>query len=281
MIQHIDRIFSNNALSRRLILAVILAVLCWIDLATGYEYSFSVFYLIPISIAAWYDHKKFTILMIIASVMTWLYADFFSGHTYTNPLTPYWNATVRFAFFGIVAFLILRIRRDLVAMTTMAMKDNLTLLNNARAFKLEYQILKDRRSSKNNSLGIGLIDLDGFKAVNDQLGHSVGDEVLVEFANVLKKSTRSSDIIARMGGDEFTVILMEMTEKTAQDYATRLRNEFKQSGLNEKYGVDFSMGISIFDKLPENLDDATHLADQLMYKSKKRGKATTTIQLAY
>lgn len=281
MIQHIDRIFSNNALSRRLILAVILAVLCWIDLATGYEYSFSVFYLIPISIAAWYDHKKFTILMIIASVMTWLYADFFSGHTYTNPLTPYWNATVRFAFFGIVAFLILRIRRDLVAMTTMAMKDNLTLLNNARAFKLEYQILKDRRSSKNNALGIGLIDLDGFKAVNDQLGHSVGDEVLVEFANVLKKSTRSSDIIARMGGDEFTVILMEMTEKTAQDYATRLRNEFKQSGLNEKYGVDFSMGISIFDKLPENLDDATHLADQLMYKSKKRGKATTTIQLAY
>lgn len=200
MIQQIDKIFLDRAFFRRFMLAVLLAIFCWIDLATGYEYSFSVFYLIPISIAAWYDNKKTTIVMIVASAATWLYADFGSGHQYKNTLIPYWNAFVRLVFFSIVALLILKIRGNLVAMTIMAMKDNLTLLNNARAFKLEYQLLKERHAMKKQSLAVGLIDLDGFKSVNDRLGHSIGDEVLVEFANILKKATRSSDIIARMRG---------------------------------------------------------------------------------
>ncbi len=280
MIQQIDKIFLNRVASRRFIMVVLLAIFCWIDLATGYEYSFSVFYLIPISIAAWYDNKKTSIVMIIASAATWLYADFGSGHQYQNSVIPYWNAFVRLVFFGIVAFLILKIRGNLVAMTLMAMKDNLTLLNNARAFKLEYEFLKGHRSLKKQSLAVGLIDLDGFKSVNDRLGHNIGDEVLVEFAHVLKRATRSSDIIARMGGDEFTVILVDMNEHSAQDYASRLRQEFEESGLRHQYGVDFSMGISIFEQLPENLDDATHHADQLMYRSKEMGKSTTIIQVA-
>ncbi len=280
MIQQIDNFFLDRVRSRRFILVVLLALFCWIDLVTGYEYSFSVFYLIPISIAAWYDNKKITTATIIASAATWLYADFSSGHQYKDTLIPYWNAFVRLVFFSIVAFLILKIRVNLVAMTMMAMKDNLTLLNNARAFKLEYQLLKERRSPQHQSLAVGLIDLDSFKSVNDTLGHSIGDEVLIEFANVLKKATRSSDIIARMGGDEFTVILLDMNEHSAQDYASRLRKEFEKSGLKQRYGVDFSMGISIFDQLPENLDDATHHADQLMYRSKEMGKATTIIQMA-
>lgn len=279
MIQQIDQIFLNRVRSRRFTLVILLILFYWIDLVTGYEYSFSVFYLIPISIAAWYDNKTTAIVMIVASATTWLYADFGSGHQYQNSLIPYWNAFVRLVFFGIVAFLILKIRGNLVAMTVMAMKDNLTLLNNARAFKLEYELLKERRSIKKQSLAVGLIDLDGFKSVNDTLGHSIGDEVLIEFANVLKKATRSSDIIARKGGDEFTVILLEMNEHSAQDYANRLRQEFEESGLKQQYGVDFSMGISIFDKLPDNLDAATHHADQLMYRSKQMGKSTTTIQV--
>ena len=66
-----------------------------------------------------------------------------------------------------------------------------------------------------------MIDLDGFKAVNDQLGHSAGDDVLVKFAQVLKQSSRSSDILARMGGDEFVVILLDTDQAGAEEYSVR------------------------------------------------------------
>ena len=162
-------------------------------------------------------------------------------------------------------------------MTLMAMRDSLTSLNNTRAFNVEYQTLKKRQPKKDQTLAIGIIDLDVFKSVNDTYGHSKGDDVLVEFAQVLKESVRMNDVVARMGGDEFVVILQDTNSQGIEEYAKRLRNQFLLSGLKQRYGVDFSMGIRIYTELPENLDEATRQADQLMYQSKARGKSQTTI----
>lgn len=76
------------------------------------------------------------------------------------------------------------------------------------------------------------------------------------------------------------MILQNTNTQGAEDYSQRLRTVFNQSGLKQRYGVDFSMGISLFEALPENLDEATHQADQLMYKSKMSGKSRTTIHVA-
>ena len=277
LITQFENILSNNVFLRRIILLLIIVVWGMIDLATGYEYSFSVFYLIPVSIAAWYDNKYITILTIVLSALTWLYADYGAGHHYSNSIIPYWNACARLGFFSIVAFLLFKIKRSLSEMTLMAMKDSLTSLNNTRAFNLEYQMLKKRHTKKEQTLAVGIIDLDGFKSVNDTYGHSKGDDVLVEFAHVLKETTRMNDVVARMGGDEFVVILQDTNSQGIEDYAKRLRNKFLSSGLKQQYGVDFSMGIRVYAELPDNLDDATHQADQLMYQSKARGKSQTTI----
>lgn len=274
----LERLFAHNPMIRRLLILLITAVLGMIDLATGYEYSFSVFYLLPVSIAAWYDQYKITVLTIMLSGMTWLIADIHAGHHYSNTFIPLWNAFVRLGFFSIVAFLLINVRKNWQEMKNLAMKDQLTSLDNSRAFDIEYRILRKLNFRKQTCFAVGIIDLDGFKSVNDTHGHHRGDEVLLQFSQVLKKACRSSDIIARLGGDEFAIILLDIDETQAYLCDDHLRTLFAESGLNQKYGVDFSMGLAILSELPENLEDATKTADQLMYQSKSLGKSQTTIQ---
>ena len=274
----LERLFAHNPMIRRLLILLITAVLGMIDLATGYEYSFSVFYLLPVSIAAWYDQYKITALTIMLSGMTWLIADIHAGHHYSNTFIPLWNAFVRLGFFSIVAFLLIHVRKNWQEMKNLAMKDQLTSLDNSRALDIEYRILRKLNFRKQSLFAVGIIDLDGFKAVNDTHGHHRGDEVLLQFSQILKKSCRSSDIVARLGGDEFAIILLDIDETQAYLCDHHLRTLFAESGLNQKYGVDFSMGLAILSELPENLEDATKTADQLMYQSKSLGKSQTTIQ---
>jgi diguanylate cyclase (GGDEF)-like protein len=274
----LGRLFAHNPMIRRLLILLITAVLGMIDLATGYEYSFSVFYLLPVSIAAWYDHAKVTVVTILISAITWLFADINAGHLYSNPIIPLWNTIVRLGLFSIVAFLLINVRRNWQEMKNLAMKDQLTSLDNSRALDIEYRILRKLNFRKQSLFAVGIIDLDGFKAVNDTHGHHRGDEVLLQFSQVLKKSCRSSDIVARLGGDEFAIILLDIDETQAYLCDHHLRTSFAESGLNQKYGVDFSMGLAILSELPENLEDATKTADQLMYQSKSLGKSQTTIQ---
>ena len=274
----LERLFAHNPMIRRLLILLITAVLGMIDLATGYEYSFSVFYLLPVSIAAWYDQFKITAMTIMLSAMTWLIADIHAGHHYSNTFIPLWNAFVRLGFFSIVAFLLINVRKNWQEMKNLAMKDQLTSLDNSRALDIEYRILRKLNFRKQSLFAVGIIDLDGFKAVNDTHGHHRGDEVLLQFSQILKKSCRSSDIVARLGGDEFAIILLDIDETQAYLCDDHLRTLFAESGLNQKYGVDFSMGLAILSELPENLEDATKTADQLMYQSKSLGKSQTTIQ---
>ncbi|KKW80670.1 diguanylate cyclase [Acinetobacter sp. AG1] len=274
----LERLFAHNPAIRRLLIILITTVLGIIDLVTGYEYSFSVFYLLPVSIAAWYDHAKVTVVTILLSAITWLFADINAGHLYSNPIIPFWNTIVRLGLFSIVAFLLINVRRNWQEMKNLAMKDQLTSLDNSRALDIEYRILRKLNFRKQSLFAVGIIDLDGFKAVNDTHGHHRGDEVLLQFSQVLKKSCRSSDIVARLGGDEFAIILLDIDETQAYLCDHHLRTSFAESGLNQKYGVDFSMGLAILSELPENLEDATKTADQLMYQSKSLGKSQTTIQ---
>ena len=280
MLTQVEKLLSGRALTRRSIIVLFTLIMGLIDITTGYEYSFSVFYLIPVSVAVWYDNTKVTVLSILGATCMWLYADFSSGHQYTQTLAPYWNAFVRLAFFSVVAILLFKVRGSLIAMTKMAMRDSLTALSNSRAFQMQYDDIRRNSHKSSHGFAVGVIDLDGFKKINDSLGHSKGDDVLVAFAEILKKATRSTDIVARMGGDEFIVILKRTDAKGAEEYSPRLRRAFNESGLKDQSGVDFSMGIILFDHLPEDLDDATHAADMLMYKAKALGKSQTTIQIA-
>ena len=153
--------------------------------------------------------------------------------------------------------------------------DMLTQLPNRRLFtdRLEQGVKSTVRG--HGTLALLLIDLDGFKEVNDTHGHLVGDELLVEAARRIKSCVRDTDTVARLGGDEFTVILTEITDVSHIERVARILVEALSHPYQlgkERAIASASVGISIF---PTDASDAVTLlknADQAMYKSKEDGK---------
>ncbi len=197
---------------------LLLALIGTVDHAIGYELSFSIFYLAPVGIAAWHLSKPLANLACIVSALTWFIVDFASGHSYSHMAIPFWNAIVRFGFFVIVSALISNTHRLMTDQQSLAQRDGLTGLLNARAFKQSCASTFELASRHRHALTIGYIDLDGFKSVNDTLGHSVGDEVLQGVSGVLARRLRKSDICSRLGGDEFAILLPETTLAGARNF---------------------------------------------------------------
>lgn len=120
-------------------------------------------------------------------------------------------------------------------------------------------------------LALLYIDLDGFKAVNDSLGHEQGDRVLVQTADILRSLTRESDVAARLGGDEFVVCLTAVEEhiaQTAVSVAERVVEQVGEIGL----GIGCSIGISVWSEKCPDLACAMRRADEAMYEAKRQGK---------
>lgn len=154
----------------------------------------------------------------------------------------------------------------------LSVTDLLTGLNNRRGFlSLAEQQLK---LSDRNKSGMALFfaDLDGLKRINDTLGHGEGDKALIETANVLKESFRASDIIARMGGDEFAVLAINTDEVNSGIFTARLQQliDIRNNQESRRYNLSISMGCSYYD--PENpcsIDELMARADKLMYEQKQ------------
>lgn len=161
------------------------------------------------------------------------------------------------------------------ALDHLARHDTLTKLPNRRMFfdMLEHAIANSRRSGK--QFAVLFVDLDGFKEINDTLGHAVGDGVLVSVANMLKSAVREVDTVARLGGDEF-VILLDMIDDPhhVNTIAKKLFALFQQPQQVEGHqiAIHASMGASIFPKDGKNAEELMQNADQAMYGAKKHGK---------
>lgn len=119
---------------------------------------------------------------------------------------------------------------------------------------------------------LGYLDLDGFKAINDQLGHNGGDQVLQAVAAVMRERLRASDIGGRIGGDEFAILLPETGMTGAKTFFTKLRENLNDLAADKNWQIGFSIGVAILHKPAATSDTAIHYADSLMYKVKKSGK---------
>ncbi|CAI9008116.1 EAL domain-containing protein [Pseudomonas chlororaphis] len=155
-----------------------------------------------------------------------------------------------------------------------AVTDPLTGLLNRRGFyqTVESVLLRSERSDK--SLVLLYLDLDGFKRVNDSLGHDAGDRVLRWVSEQMKACLRSFDILARMGGDEFTALLElefpEQAAKISEKLIERISICQQIDGLDVALGA--SIGIAIYPDCGSNLDGLMRAADIAMYESKRAGR---------
>ena len=145
--------------------------------------------------------------------------------------------------------------------------DELTGLYNRHYLQEE---LKKLNMSRQYPVSIIIGDLDNLKAINDNLGHLAGDKYIKKAANIIKSLLRNEDIIARVGGDEFVIILPNTTKKTASLITKRIREKFKleNKASDESIKFDISLGISTVKNKKNDLINCYHLADQNMYKNK-------------
>jgi len=148
-------------------------------------------------------------------------------------------------------------------------KDPLTGLYNRRFFFENASKLLEIAKRDNKKLIVIFIDLDNFKQINDLYGHATGDAVLKKVGEILKKGFRNSDIVARIGGDEFVIaILLGGSEENIKKIIHRTREEIEKAIP----GISFSYGYAKFPDDSDNIEELVKIADERMYEDKKRRK---------
>ncbi|WP_300462080.1 diguanylate cyclase [Desulfobacula sp.] len=153
-----------------------------------------------------------------------------------------------------------------------ASHDALTGLNNRKAFYDYFDRCQQRSNRENNKIALFFLDIDRFKRVNDTLGHEAGDALLKEIANRLKTSLRKTDFIARMGGDEFIILidthLSFQPETVAQKIVSLLSAPYHINHHTIDY-ISSSLGVSIFPDDSTDVNELINMADKAMYRAKQ------------
>lgn len=174
------------------------------------------------------------------------------------------------------AFLYERVEKEKTKLERLAITDYLTGIYNIRYFYNRIDEEFSRSGRYNTPLSCMMFDIDYFKKINDTYGHRIGDIVLREFAQLVKRHTRKSDIFARYGGEEFIMLLPETSIKGAIAEAKRLRKVIKEhqfKSLKEKREITVSIGIACSsDEKIKTCDDLIAFADDALFTAKNKGR---------
>jgi len=158
-----------------------------------------------------------------------------------------------------------------------ARTDSLTQLANRRELEERFAAELERSTRTARPLSIVVLDLDWFKEYNDRFGHTAGDRVLVLLAQALKRATRTSDVVARLGGEEFGVLAPETDETEAYLLSERLRAEVRSAFARETEKMTISCGVASFPIHGITLGELLHAADRALYEAKESGRDRSVV----
>ncbi len=170
-----------------------------------------------------------------------------------------------------------RLRSNYEISLSMALTDPLTGLYNRRYLEVHLQKLLNTNETRRKKLGLLMLDIDHFKIVNDTYGHNVGDEVLKEYSQRLADSVRSFDLVSRLGGEEFVILLPDVTPGRAHSIAERLRTAiadtpFKCDVPGGRLDVTTSIGGAIIESGGHTSTEVLKRADDALYEAKNNGR---------
>ena len=232
----------------------------------------SPFFVFPVLINSWYGTRKAGLFIVFSCVLMLVTIEIHTEKTTPNTTDLFLFAAPKLVAYSLLALLVTNFRDLLRTQTTLSETDSLTGVHNTRSFYAKITSELSRSKRCNQAFSLAYIDIDNFKHINDSLGHSGGDEVLVEVAKCLVSSLRDTDIVARLGGDEYICLLPETNQRGARSAFTKTSFLLKQRMKQRKWPVSFSIGVVTFNRSPANADHAIHIADQLMYSVKKHSK---------
>lgn len=255
-----------------------LLIIAVVDYVTGTEIHFFIFYALPIAYVSWFLGRRNGSLVVLLSALIFWWVNVYWSED-PRLLVIYWNLAVRILFFLLVSQGIGAINKAYEYLQQWAETDPLTGLKNRRIFFEQLDIAMARCRRAQQPLTLAYIDLDHFKQVNDQLGHGVGDELLVAVSTQMLASLRKSDLVARLGGDEFAVLLEGNTPEQSEQVLARLQAQLLQHMQQHQWPVTFSTGAVTVLQMPDTPEAMVHEADQLMYEVKRsgRGRLSTAV----
>jgi diguanylate cyclase (GGDEF)-like protein len=179
----------------------------------------------------------------------------------------------------ISVIIILIIRKYNKKLEYLADIDILTNINNRRVFTLKLEHLLLVRQRSDDTISLVFLDIDNFKSVNDKFGHVIGDKVLIRIAEILKTNVRKSDLLARWGGEEFVISLinssLEDSISTTEKLKVLIENDYILKDLN-KSSITASFGLTLLRK-NDTIDAFVNRADMAMYQAKNSGKNKISI----
>jgi len=238
-----------------------------LDIITPQRYSFIMIYIFPIALTTWFAGQSAGFLISLICIAFW------SQTNQQTDLTAFsWNVLSNLSIYFIVSIMLTKLRHMWESETILSRTDQLTGVMNRRAFEeiVEYEIFSLQRQKSPFSLAY--LDLDNFKEVNDSFGHKKGDELLKAVVACLRENLRRTDVIARVGGDEFTIFFPATEQSAVKLVIQKLLEQLKK--LNEINNWPTTISIGVVTSLDSNCDLETtiSLADRVMYEVKDSGK---------
>lgn len=251
---------------------VILIFIGVLDFQVQLDISFSFFYLFPIAISSWFISKEVGILIAILSACTELMVNYNSVSLGSISLSVYWNSTVQIFLYLLISYLLYQLRSSLNREQELARIDDKTGVANKRLF-LELSRLEVKKANRyRHPLTVVYMDIDDFAKINRELTYSIGDKILQVAAETIRANLRETDIIARIGGDEFIILLPGNGYESAQTVIYRVQKELLIIMQDNDWPVTFSIGAVTFINPPNSVEEMIQCADRLMYLVKNNGK---------
>lgn len=227
-------------------------------------------YLVPVLLGTWWAGAGWGAVFVVIAVLLRMQVEL-DQQPDSTLLVSLFNQGSFAAVAGLMMFAFRHLQRTQRDLHDLAIHDPLTRVLNARAFadRLTAELIRNRRYKR--PLSLLYLDVDNFKTLNDSRGHQTGDAALRLVADAMRRAVREVDVVGRMGGDEFAVLMPETDGILAQGAAQRLAEGIR-TAFEGTPALSASIGIVSFSDTAATTDEVLRRADQAMYEAKRSGK---------
>jgi diguanylate cyclase (GGDEF)-like protein len=263
------------------IVATVLLLLFLMDYYTGYEISFSIFYLIPVTLAVLFHGRNLGLAVSVLSAVAWISAELLAGARFSNPVIPLWNSSMRLGYFAFHVLLISGLLQSIEKINRISVHDPLTDVANWRYFEEHANAAIKKAVRDRSKITLAYFDIDNFKSINDTFGHGTGDQILIEITRAVRSTLPAPESLARLGGDEFAILLPDADLDVARELLEKARVRVREEMASRKWDVTLSIGAMVFSVLPSTIGPMLKQVDDLMYEVKNSGKNNLKIVRQY
>jgi diguanylate cyclase (GGDEF)-like protein len=255
-------------------LVIVLGV---VDVKTGLEVHLNFFYVLLIAMVSWFVNRQAGFYVAILCDVIMVAADVVGGRQYSAQWIFYWNFLTRGGLFVIVALALSQLRSKFDALSELAGRDLLTGLPNVRAF---YDLTSREIDSALSlqPLSLAFVDIDGFRWINRRLGYATGDQLLCMIAQTIKQNVPRPELVGRIGGTVFGVLLPNVTSEGASTILEKIHQQLKEERRKYSQPVTFYISAIACSKAPGSLAALMHEAESRMTRMK--GTTKDTIEIA-